>query len=182
MIKSPDGKDRITGGHLADVHADIIARGNTVGHADTIRARAAEIIEGVGAFAIDPETRVVATGPAAAEAKMLIEYLTPALGYDLELRTASEPAEGIISLQIDPELKLPKLRIAKRLLQKKLGMRYLLDVIALNGDQVKGSHGRLLEDPADGPLVILSDPAFVSDKLQMTDIKQLILDVLARQG
>ena len=95
---------------------------------------------------------------------------------DIHRKPGFDPAE----LFIDPGLKLPKLRIAQRLLQKKLGMRYLLDVIALNGDQVKGSHGRLLEDPADGPLVILSDSAFASDNLQMTDIKQLILDVLGR--
>jgi hypothetical protein len=57
-------------------------------------------------------------------------------------------------------------------------MRYLLDVIALNGEQVKGSHGRLPQDPADGPLVIVSNPAFAADNLQMTGIKQLMLELL----
>jgi len=93
---------------------------------------------------------------------------------DIHRKPGFDPAE----LFIDPALKLPRLRIARRLLQKKLGMRYLLDVIALNGEQVKGSHGRLPEDPARGPLVIVSNPAFAVDRLAMTGIKQLMLDLL----
>lgn len=46
-----------------------------------------------------------------------------------------------------------KLRMAARLLQKKLGMRYKMDVIPLDATLVRGSHG-LHPDPVDGPLVI----------------------------
>jgi predicted AlkP superfamily pyrophosphatase or phosphodiesterase len=94
---------------------------------------------------------------------------------DIHRKPGFDPAE----LFIDPDLTAPKLRIAARLLQKKLGMRYLLDVIALNGDQVKGSHGRLLEKPEDGPLLIVSDPRLETEQVQMTDIKQLILRMLS---
>ena len=66
-----------------------------------------DVIRGTGAFVIDPKTRVVAGGPAAVEAKMLVEYLAPALGYRLELHAAAQPADGTISLRIDPALKLP---------------------------------------------------------------------------
>ena len=38
--------------------------------------------------------------------------------------------------------RLPKLKIAWRLLQKKLGFRMLMDVIPLDATLVKGSHGR----------------------------------------
>ena len=46
-----------------------------------------------------------------------------------------------------------KFRMAARLLQKKLGMRYKMDVIPLDPSLVRGSHG-LHPDPIDGPLVI----------------------------
>ncbi|MHC4959703.1 MAG: alkaline phosphatase family protein [Planctomycetota bacterium] len=45
-------------------------------------------------------------------------------------------------------------RIAWILLKKKLGFRALLDVIPADAALVKGSHGRLPADPAEGPLLI----------------------------
>lgn len=45
-------------------------------------------------------------------------------------------------------------RAAARLLQKKLGMRYKMDVIPLDATLVRGSHGLLASDPESGPLVI----------------------------
>ncbi|MEQ1765974.1 MAG: nucleotide pyrophosphatase/phosphodiesterase family protein, partial [Methylotenera sp.] len=53
-----------------------------------------------------------------------------------------KPGYDPVELLIDPALKLPKLRIAARLAQKKLGMRYLMDVISLDASLIKGSHGR----------------------------------------
>lgn len=44
-------------------------------------------------------------------------------------------------------------RAALRLLQKKLGFRYLMDVIPLDPSLVKGSHG-LRNAPDDGPLIV----------------------------
>ena len=41
--------------------------------------------------------------------------------------------------------------------QKKLGMRYLMDVIPLDAGLVKGSHGLVPPDPADGPIWISSE-------------------------
>jgi predicted AlkP superfamily pyrophosphatase or phosphodiesterase len=46
-----------------------------------------------------------------------------------------------------------KTRAATRLLQKKLGFRYLMDVIPLQPELVKGSHG-LITAPEKGPLII----------------------------
>jgi predicted AlkP superfamily pyrophosphatase or phosphodiesterase len=68
-----------------------------------------------------------------------------------------------------------KLRIAARLAQKVLGFRYLMDVIPLHGEWVKGSHGRLPDDAAHGPVLIGSSrthaPATVP---AMTDVFDLI--------
>jgi predicted AlkP superfamily pyrophosphatase or phosphodiesterase len=57
---------------------------------------------------------------------------------DIHRKPGYDPCE----LFIDPSIHFPKLKIAKFLLKKKLGMRGLLDVIPLNASLVKGSHGR----------------------------------------
>jgi predicted AlkP superfamily pyrophosphatase or phosphodiesterase len=93
---------------------------------------------------------------------------------DIHRKPGYDPAE----LFVDPALHLAKLRIAGRLLQKKLGFRTLLDVIPLNGDQIKGTHGRIFDKPEHGPLIIASDPVEAADNYHMTDIKQLILKML----
>ena len=46
-----------------------------------------------------------------------------------------------------------KVRAAARVVQKKLGMRYRMDVIPLDATLVKGSHGMLPTDPMDGPVI-----------------------------
>ena len=53
---------------------------------------------------------------------------------------------------------MPALRVARRLAQKKLGFRYLMDVIPLDASLVKGSHGLLPAHPNDGPVWLASEP------------------------
>ncbi len=71
---------------------------------------------------------------------------------DIHRKPGYDPCE----LFVDPRLSVPALRIARRLAQKKLGMRYLMDVIPLDASLVKGSHGALPADPADGPVLVAS--------------------------
>ncbi|QDT02433.1 Type I phosphodiesterase / nucleotide pyrophosphatase [Rubripirellula lacrimiformis] len=47
-----------------------------------------------------------------------------------------------------------KVRIAARLAQKKLGFRYKMDVIPLDANLVRGSHGIHPESPDDGPVIV----------------------------
>jgi predicted AlkP superfamily pyrophosphatase or phosphodiesterase len=54
-----------------------------------------------------------------------------------------KPGYDPVELFLDPQLTLPAARIAMRLIQKKLGFRYYMDVIGLDASIVKGSHGRL---------------------------------------
>jgi predicted AlkP superfamily pyrophosphatase or phosphodiesterase len=69
-----------------------------------------------------------------------------------------------------------KAKIAMKLLKKKLGFRTLLDVIPLDATLVKGSHGRAAIRPEDGPLLITSQPDFLSaDTIQATDVFHVIL-------
>jgi len=57
---------------------------------------------------------------------------------DIHRKPGYDPCE----LFLDPKLACPKLKIARFLLQKKLGLRGLLDVIPLDAALVRGSHGR----------------------------------------
>lgn len=92
---------------------------------------------------------------------------------DIHRKPGYDPAE----LFIDPEIKFPKLRIAKTLTKKKLGFRYTMQVVPLHADLVKGSHGRVEETPEEGPLVMSSaDNRIDRSTYRSTDIHQLILD------
>jgi len=89
-----------------------------------------------------------------------------------------KPGYDPVELFLDPELRFPKLAIASRLAKRKLGMRSLLDVISLRETQlVKGSHGRPVDDPQHGPLVISSRADLLADEeIPATAFKQLVLN------
>ena len=62
--------------------------------------------------------------------------------------------------------------------KRKMGFRSLLDVISLKDTQlVKGTHGRITDDPMAGPLVISSEPGMLPDgAVEATDFKRIVLD------
>jgi len=87
-----------------------------------------------------------------------------------------KPGYDPVELFIDPALRLPKFRIARRLLQKKLGFRMLMDVIGLDATLPKGSHGRVTDKAEQGPLFITSDAGCLPPgAVAATDVKTLIL-------
>jgi predicted AlkP superfamily pyrophosphatase or phosphodiesterase len=92
-----------------------------------------------------------------------------------------KPGYDPVELFVDPEIRFPLLATAWRLGKRKLGMRALMDLISLKDTRlVKGSHGRLTDDEAHGPLVISSRAdALPSGPLDATGFKQLVLDHLA---
>ncbi|MEX0747344.1 MAG: nucleotide pyrophosphatase/phosphodiesterase family protein, partial [Rhodothermales bacterium] len=85
-----------------------------------------------------------------------------------------KPGYDPVELFVDPSLKAPMLKMAFRLAQKKLGFRYLMDVIPLDASLVKGSHGRLPSSPGEGPLVI-SRGGLKAERIHATGIADLIL-------
>ena len=88
-----------------------------------------------------------------------------------------KPGYDPVELFVDPKLSLPKLRIATRLAQKVIGMRYLMDVISLDATLVRGSHGRPTDRPEDGPLFITSRPDLLgAGPVAATDVKALLLE------
>jgi predicted AlkP superfamily pyrophosphatase or phosphodiesterase len=90
---------------------------------------------------------------------------------DIHRKPGYDPAE----LFLDPSLRLPKLQIAATLLKKKLGFRYLLNVIPLDATLVRGSHGRITERLEDGPVMLSSESGALDAPVQATDVKDLIL-------
>lgn len=87
---------------------------------------------------------------------------------DIHRKPGYDPCE----LFIDPTILLPKLKIAKFLLKKKLGLRTLLDLIPLDPTLVKGSHGRD-QVPENEQAIVIGTTHPVH---QATDIHQAILN------
>ena len=82
-----------------------------------------------------------------------------------------------MELFLDPGLRLPKMRVARRLIARKVGFRNLLDVTPLGPTSlVKGSHG-LATSGIDGPLVISSAPELLNEgPIAATAFKEIVLD------
>lgn len=69
---------------------------------------------------------------------------------DIHRKPGYDPVETFA----DPKIRFLKGKIGLKLLKKKLGFRYLMDVIPLDATLVKGSHGRLSNSKEDWPLFI----------------------------
>ncbi|MFZ3584750.1 alkaline phosphatase family protein [Loktanella sp. DJP18] len=88
-----------------------------------------------------------------------------------------KPGYDPVELFIDPDIRFPKLAAATKLARRKAGFRQLLDIISPSATHlVRGTHGRLTADSADGPLVISSEPSLLPDgPLRATEFKSLVL-------
>ena len=96
--------------------------------------------------------------------------------YAHQVEIHKKPGFDPCEMFLNPELKLPKLKVAQRLLQKKLGFRYVLDVISTDATQIKGSHGVWDGSDYTTPVFISSNPALVPEQqIHATDVCDLIL-------
>jgi predicted AlkP superfamily pyrophosphatase or phosphodiesterase len=94
---------------------------------------------------------------------------------DIHRKPGFDPAE----LFLDPKLRIPKLRLAWKLLNMKLGFRTLMDVIGLDASIVKGSHGRVTDRPEAGPVFISSDEGLLPEgPVTAASVKSLVLNHL----
>jgi hypothetical protein len=91
---------------------------------------------------------------------------------DIHRKPGYDPCE----LFFDPRLWWPMGRAVGRLLQKKLGFRYRMDVIPLDVTLVRGSHGLRAAAPADQPVLIGDGPPPATDELPMTAVRDLVLN------
>ncbi len=65
-----------------------------------------------------------------------------------------KPGYDPVELFLDPQIKIPRVKVGLTLLKKQLGFRTLMQVIPLDAELVRGSHGRVTTSPAEGPLFI----------------------------
>jgi predicted AlkP superfamily pyrophosphatase or phosphodiesterase len=87
-----------------------------------------------------------------------------------------KPGYDPVELFLDPSIHFAKLSIGWRLAKRMLGFRTLMDVIPLDATLVRGSHGRPPDDPADGPILMSSDPGLLPQgRVAATAIKDVIL-------
>ncbi len=86
-----------------------------------------------------------------------------------------KPGYDPCELFLDPSRRMVKLRILRKLLQKKLGFRMTLDVVPLDASLVHGSHGIPSSDPADGPLLVGTGPAPTMPIMPMESVRELLL-------
>jgi predicted AlkP superfamily pyrophosphatase or phosphodiesterase len=95
---------------------------------------------------------------------------------EIHRKPGYDPAE----LLFDPAAPgAAKRRGAVALARKKLGMRYLMNVVGLDpgAAAVRGSHGRLPDDPADGPVLLCSSPRGARTQCAATEVKDIMLEL-----
>lgn len=90
-----------------------------------------------------------------------------------------KPGYDPVELFLDPAIKFPLLKIAAKLLKKKLGFRMLMDLIPLDATLVKGSHGHPTLNPAEEPILIT--PTYLASKpIDSTEVFNLIQSAVLR--
>ncbi len=94
---------------------------------------------------------------------------------DIHRKPGYDPCE----LLLDPLISSPRLKIALRLLKKKLGFRTLMDVIPIDAGLVKGSHGRVVTAESIRPVMIARrDLKSFPEKLPCQKVRDAILQYL----
>jgi predicted AlkP superfamily pyrophosphatase or phosphodiesterase len=100
---------------------------------------------------------------------------------EIHRKPGYDPAELFFD-PVDPGA--AKRRAITAVARKKLGLRYLMNVVGLDAGAraVRGSHGRLPDDPDDAPVLLCSDPSAVREKVAAVDVKALLLELAGLGG
>lgn len=101
--------------------------------------------------------------------------------YDPCLEHARKPGADPAELFFDPAIRRPRLRLARRVLERWLGLRTTFDVVPIDASVVRGSHGRLPDRLEDGPVLLTTHPELVADTPARAPIRPTdVLSVLIR--
>nr|WKN38508.1 alkaline phosphatase family protein [Tunicatimonas sp. TK19036] len=93
-----------------------------------------------------------------------------------------KPGYDPVEMFLDPKIKFPMAKVGLKVLKKKLGFRYLMDVIPLDATLVKGSHGRINADVADRPVFITQQSDLLeTSSLSPTEVQSVLLAHLKSQ-
>ncbi|NBU76145.1 MAG: alkaline phosphatase family protein, partial [Planctomycetes bacterium] len=90
---------------------------------------------------------------------------------DIHRKPGYDPCE----LFVDPAITFPMVKVARKLMARKLGFRALIDVIPLDASLVKGSHGLRATTDADRPVLIGSGPAPADEAVDATAVLPMLL-------
>ncbi len=94
-----------------------------------------------------------------------------------------KPGYDPVELFLDPQIAFPQVKVARTLLKKQLGFRYLMDVIPLDASLVRGSHGRLPSTADEGPLFMTQHKQLLdATAVDAPDVCGLILRHLQADG
>jgi len=88
---------------------------------------------------------------------------------DIHRKYGYDPTE----LFLDPNIPFAKLKVAQKLLAKKLGFRTHFDVVPLDASLVRGSHGCIPSSELDWPLLVGPEES-VDEKIDARDVFQII--------
>jgi predicted AlkP superfamily pyrophosphatase or phosphodiesterase len=90
-----------------------------------------------------------------------------------------KPGYDPVEMFTDPDDKFVMPKVILKLLKKKLGFRTVMNIIPLNADLVKGSHGRLPEDMTDYPIFITNNRRSLNRELyKSTEVYGLLVKLL----
>lgn len=106
----------------------------------------------------------------------LDDALAPDFARTVEIH--KKPGYDPCELLFDPARPLVKAGAAWTLLKKKLGFRYVMNVVPLDAGLVKGSHGRAPRSPEHGAVLISGSKLGERERFAPTAIKELILSRL----
>jgi hypothetical protein len=97
---------------------------------------------------------------------------------DIHRKPGYDPCE----LFFDPQLRWPKLRVLRRVMAKKLGLRALVDVIPLDASLVRGSHGLVVSDLLDKPVMVADGPPPAETIVHQCAVRDMALRALEAGG
>ena len=102
--------------------------------------------------------------------------------YQRTVEIHKKPGYDPRELFIDPNIRFPKMKIAAKLLSKKLGFRTMMDIIPLDTSLVGGSHGRVHQPLGWDPVLITEAAANISEeedgRIPCTAVRDLLLSML----
>lgn len=92
---------------------------------------------------------------------------------DVHRKYGYDPTE----LFVDPSLSFPVLKIARKLIGKKMGFRTSMDLIPLDANLVRGSHGIRPQDHQDWPVIMGHGIQSTGSTLNPTEVMDCILNL-----
>jgi predicted AlkP superfamily pyrophosphatase or phosphodiesterase len=96
-----------------------------------------------------------------------------ARGVEIHRKPGFDPAE----LFFDPADPSARLRAGLNLARKTVGLRYAMNVVPTDGRWVGGTHGRLPDDPAEGPVLLCGDTTGKRERIRADEVRDLVLDL-----